>query len=69
MKNLREKLRKLDREIGSLVERIKFNEQMSAAWQALSMQSQLKSRFKALDEQRKAVRLERKKYVLLLQTK
>jgi hypothetical protein len=62
MKNLREKLQKLDREIGPLLERIKFNERMGAVWESMAMQKKLKARFEMLDERRKAVRLERKKH-------
>lgn len=60
-KNLREKLQKLDREIAAVDRKL-------WAWggpAAQFMPKALKNKRAALDERRKAVRLERKKYVRL----
>ena len=60
MKNLREKLQKLDREIAAV-------EVKMLLWRGFEASPEFqkwKKKWEKLDERRKAVRLERKKYVL-----
>jgi hypothetical protein len=62
MKNLRDKLRKLDKQIAQVQHLIKTAEFYGGVFIWESEYKKNKIRFQKLDERRKAVRLERKKY-------